>query len=220
MAKYRFNFVENYGDSYKVVARCYFVTTEGSTTPYNPSGTTFADIDGPIFGAGYGYENAYLNTGNGMWHSGVVGTTGSFKGEVDYGSNDPELAEVVITLRGDGNPQRGPKTFSVEKWDGSAWVEQIRYENIATWSNGETRRFALVQRTVAGVIRDASGSPAERVVRLYRRDTGAFLVETTSDGSTGAYSATIAYAGEVQRIVLDDDGVTLYNDIVDRVFPG
>ena len=28
------------------------------------------------------------------------------------------------------------------------------------------------------------------------------------------------YTGEVQRIVLDDAAGTLYNDIIDRVFPG
>lgn len=33
----------------------------------------------------------------------------------------------------------------------------------------------------------------------------------------GSYSTTTAYTGEVQRIVLDDDAGTLYNDLIDRV---
>nr|WP_295937355.1 LamG domain-containing protein [uncultured Acidovorax sp.] len=35
--------------------------------------------------------------------------------------------------------------------------------------------------------------------------------------STGQYSLTTTYTGEVQRIVLDDDAGTLYNDLIDRV---
>lgn len=33
----------------------------------------------------------------------------------------------------------------------------------------------------------------------------------------GSYGITTAYTGEVQRIVLDDDAGTLYNDLIDRV---
>lgn len=36
--------------------------------------------------------------------------------------------------------------------------------------------------TVSGTVKDADGNPVERIVRLYRRDTGALLDETTSEG--------------------------------------
>lgn len=35
--------------------------------------------------------------------------------------------------------------------------------------------------------------------------------------TVGSYSITTAYTDEVQRIVLDDDAGTLYNDLIDRV---
>ena len=39
-----------------------------------------------------------------------------------------------------------------------------------------------------------------------------------ADATTvGSYGITTAYTGEVQRIVLDDDAGTLYNDLIDRV---
>ena len=38
-----------------------------------------------------------------------------------------------------------------------------------------------------------------------------------ADAPVGSYGITTAYTGEVQRIVLDDDAGTLYNDLIDRV---
>jgi hypothetical protein len=40
-----------------------------------------------------------------------------------------------------------------------------------------------------------------------------------SDAGTGEFSLP-APDEEVQRIVLDDDAGTLYNDLIDRVLPG
>jgi hypothetical protein len=76
-------------------------------------------------------------------------------------------------------------------------------------------------KSVAGIITDDTGTPCARTVRLYDRATGAFIAETTSDASTGAYDfSTVSSADEVQRIVLDDSDGTLYNDLIDRIIPG
>jgi hypothetical protein len=75
--------------------------------------------------------------------------------------------------------------------------------------------------SVSGTITDDTGEPCARTVRLYDRDTGAFIAETTSDASTGAYDfSDMVSDSEVQRIVLDDSAGTLYNDLIDRVIPG
>ena len=42
--------------------------------------------------------------------------------------------------------------------------------------------------TVLGVVRDASGNPAARLVRALREDTGAFVGSATSNAMSGAYS--------------------------------
>jgi len=74
--------------------------------------------------------------------------------------------------------------------------------------------------SVSGTITDDTGTPCARTVRLYDRATGAFIAETTSDASTGAYDFSYLPDDEVQRIVLDDSDGTLYNDLIDRVIPG
>jgi hypothetical protein len=72
---------------------------------------------------------------------------------------------------------------------------------------------------VAGVIRDDTGAVCARTVRVVNRSTGALIASATSDAGTGAYSFALPTLDEVQRIVLDDSGGTLYNDIIDRVIP-
>ena len=72
---------------------------------------------------------------------------------------------------------------------------------------------------VSGVIRDDTGAVCARTVRVVNRSTGALIASTTSDAGTGAYSFALPTLDEVQRIVLDDSGGTLYNDIIDRVIP-
>lgn len=72
---------------------------------------------------------------------------------------------------------------------------------------------------VSGTVRDDTGALCARTVRIYRRDTGALIGSTTSDASLGTYTINCPTLDEVQRIVLDDSGGTLYNDLVDRVIP-
>lgn len=72
---------------------------------------------------------------------------------------------------------------------------------------------------VAGVIKDDTGTNCARTVRIYNRSTGALIAATTSDVTTGAYLLVAPTLDEVQRIVLDDAGGTLYNDLIDRVIP-
>lgn len=56
---------------------------------------------------------------------------------------------------------------------------------------------------VSGTILGSNGSPAQKLVRVYRRDTGAFLCQTLSDPTTGAYSLRTYYAGPVDVLALD-----------------
>lgn len=75
----------------------------------------------------------------------------------------------------------------------------------------------VVTYPISGNVKDASGANAARTVRIYRRSDGMYIGSTTSDLSTGNYSFDSFYGGEMQRIVLDDDAGTLYNDLIDRV---
>lgn len=77
----------------------------------------------------------------------------------------------------------------------------------------------LLTKSVSGVIKDDTDAETDRIVRLYRRSDGHLIGETISDSGDGTF-ALDAPDEEVQRIVLDDDAGTLYNDIIDRVLPG
>lgn len=83
-----------------------------------------------------------------------------------------------------------------------------------------TAAFENYAYYISGVVRDDTGTPCARTVRVYDRATGVLLSSTTSDAGTGAYTLYTPSAGEVQCVVLDDAGGTLYNDLVARVMPG
>lgn len=74
-------------------------------------------------------------------------------------------------------------------------------------------------KTVSGFIYDDTNAVTARTVRVYARAGGRLVGEIVSDAGTGAYELGCPDE-EVQRIVLDDDSGTLYNDLIDRVLPG
>lgn len=73
--------------------------------------------------------------------------------------------------------------------------------------------------TTSGTILDINGNGVARTVRVYRRDTGALLGGVISSATTGAYSFSDAYAGEVQVIMLDDAAGAIENDQILRTTP-
>jgi Concanavalin A-like lectin/glucanases superfamily len=77
----------------------------------------------------------------------------------------------------------------------------------------------LLTKTVSGIVRDNAGAYAARTVRAYRRDTGVLVAETTSNGTTGAYTLKIPTATEVTVVCFDDSGGTVENDEVLRTTP-
>lgn len=73
--------------------------------------------------------------------------------------------------------------------------------------------------TISGVIKDTNGNSVARTVRAYRRDTGALMGETVSNGTTGAYSITTPHSGEHNVVMLDDVFGTIENDQILRTTP-
>jgi hypothetical protein len=62
--------------------------------------------------------------------------------------------------------------------------------------------------------------PVARQVRLYHRDSGDLMDETTSDVSTGYYYLTTSVSGSHYVVVLDDDAGDDYNALIsDRLGP-
>jgi len=78
--------------------------------------------------------------------------------------------------------------------------------------------FGVVLYDISGNVKDDAGANAARVVRAYRRDTGALVASTTSSGVTGNYALATNHGGEHTLAFLDDDAGTAYNALVlDRV---
>lgn len=77
----------------------------------------------------------------------------------------------------------------------------------------------VLPMSVSGVVYDDTNAATSRLVRAYCRRDGSLLGETWSDPSDGTYTLP-CLDEEVQRVVLDDDGGTLHNDLIDRILPG
>ncbi len=105
----------------------------------------------------------------------------------------------------------------------NGWIDEIRFtKGVVRYASAFTppsAAFANGVGEIQGVIYDDAGAPCARTVRAYRRDTGALVGSTTSDAGTGVYLISTPSLDEVQRVVLDDSGGTLYNDLIDRVIP-
>jgi hypothetical protein len=62
----------------------------------------------------------------------------------------------------------------------------------------------------SGLVRQ-QGSPVEREVRAYRRDTGEYINSTTSVSGTGAFYLETTYSGEHYVVCTDDESGDVYN---------
>lgn len=102
----------------------------------------------------------------------------------------------------------------------TGYLDDIRFTTVARSETvAPTAAFPNYSGEVAGTILDDTGSPCARTVRIVNRSTGALIASTTSNAGTGAYLLAAPTLDEVHRIVLDDSGGALYNDIIDRVIP-
>lgn len=121
----------------------------------------------------------------------------------------------------------GYTTSVVQDWQGNAiigaYTGGVSENGIALLTGINGILYTSATQQVQGTITDGAGSPAQRTVRLYDRNTGKYLAETQSDPVTGLYEFTIGMGHpEVQRITVHDDTAesVIRNDLIDRVLPG
>jgi hypothetical protein len=177
----------------------------------------YVSSDGKIiFYAGSAIRLTSSTTSLGVWlHCAVVrssGTTRMYIDGVDIGSSYADLNNYTVAA------------FTVSFTSGFlyGYIDELRITNTAEWTaNFTPPTTPYVTYSVSGTITEDTGAPCARTVRLYDRATGAFIAETTSDASTGAYNfSTVPTTDEVQRIVLDDSDGTVLPDLIKRVIPG
>ncbi len=73
-------------------------------------------------------------------------------------------------------------------------------------------------KTISGIIKNNDNQVTSRLIRVYRRSDGAFVGETTSNSTTGAYSINVVDS-EVYVVVIDNDTSPVLNDLIARVIP-
>lgn len=85
--------------------------------------------------------------------------------------------------------------------------------------SGYVAGFGPQVYALSGNVKDASGANAARLVRAYREDTGAFVAETTSNGTTGNYSIGTAYTGAHTLVFYPAGGESLPALVLRGVMP-
>ena len=138
----------------------------------------------------------------------------------DFGA-PTTFAYIVITNGAGGGASQNAFSFDIQvSNDGTNWTTLMSVPFSARLSTGGlSYTYALATYAVSGVVMEGGAPVSGRKVRAYRRDTGAMLGETTSAATTGAYSLTLSYGGEVQVVCLDDDAGTTFNDLIARTTP-
>lgn len=138
---------------------------------------------------------------------------GNLLGTVDSGFTNP-WSSVGFSLFGDksGTPAQCL----------SGYADQIRFTrgvclHTASYTL-EAAAFPDCAGEISGIVRDSSGTPVQRTVRAYHRNTGA-LIASTSSGLDGSYGIKFATLDELQIVVLDADGGLLLNDLIARAVP-
>lgn len=86
----------------------------------------------------------------------------------------------------------------------------------ALWTDTFTPPTRLIGE-ISGTIKDATDSPAARIVTAFPRTNPTRAFSTVSSDVDGTYSLRVPVI-EVSRIALADEA-TLYNDIADRIIP-
>jgi hypothetical protein len=110
------------------------------------------------------------------------------------------------------------RTSSTYRWlDG--WMQDFRVtKGVARYTADFTPPTKLIGN-ISGTITGDTGTPCERSIVAFPRVYPQRIATTTS-AADGTYSLTNLPVTDHSRIVLDDDGGTLYNDLIDRVIPG
>lgn len=200
-------------------------------TNYGSSGTGWSiaiaaggDLGINLSGDGYDITASGALSANTWAHVAISGSSGSIKAFID-GTQAGSTFTGAVSLDSSMPLTVGALLFSGTWYDRlTGFVDDLRItKGVARYTGNFTPPAAAFDDRspqVSGNIKDSSGANAARTVRAYRRDTGALVGSTTSNGTTGNYTIDCSTDTEVTVVALDNaTSGTYYNDQAVRVIP-
>lgn len=167
-------------------------------------------------------------TANGATHFPVANVVDNAVSQWQNNQPYPHWAKIDLgaayepqyyVVQGGGDPTFCPTAWTLSASnDGTTWVV-LDTQTAQTWPSGYyTRTYPLAAaRILRGFIKDASGLPLVRTVRIFNRNTGLLVGTATSSAALGAWSLFVVTNDELQVVMLDDALGTLENDQILRV---
>lgn len=210
-----------------VAARCGLVLSQVAT---QPMGSAYAHAASPIYDAAGVVVPAsiqfYPTGGEATWYCDSVPiASGSIapgaQSIMQDRASSPTKDVIVCALTGGGKLGGGtfaaPIIFSGFFYGASGYTtlggQLIR--RMVEWllSGGGSFKFT-------GTVKDSAGAFIARKVRVFRRDTGGLIGETTSNATTGVYDIRVLTGGFLATVVCyDADGGTKNALVKDKVAP-
>lgn len=204
----------------------------GMLMDFRPNGTNGAYPTFSVTATDFSYSAnsaEHILTAHGLsagaWaHIAVVRSSGVTKVYVDGVQKGGSYTDSTNYQCGASRPVIGANGFNLSLTHLNGYVDDVRItKGVARYTANFTppaATFPAYVAQVSGTVLDTTNSPAARTVRAYRRDTGALVGSTTSNGTTGAYSMDLPTGEEVTVLALDNQTTgSYYNDIAIRVIP-
>lgn len=178
---------------------------------YNGNSGKFA-CEGSTDGTSYAYAmNGTTTVVADTWYVVEIYRYGTELGIRVNGTRENYATVSGALMTSTASPRIGANSIGTNPWHGYMSEIEIYKGQCVNTGNYTPASIPFYDEyvSVSGTTKDSSGTLASRLVRVYRQDTGAFVGEQLSNGTTGAYKITAANTGSTVTkhfaVMHDDD---------------
>lgn len=154
--------------------------------------------EGSLTGSSWAYTLTGATTlSTGTWYVGELYRYGTEVGIRVDGSRDAYTTVSGSLMVSTSSPRIGANSSGTNAFSGYMSEVEIYKGTCVNTANftPSSDPFPDTYVRVSGTTKDSGGSFASRLVRVYRQDTGAFVGEQLSNGTTGEWAITAANTG-------------------------